>query len=87
MDKKYLGKAVPLPKEVHEKLEKFLQRESDKLGFKMSLSDAIARLLKMEEEWPRRDIHVRSESSDMRDVQPDVPGEVTCMTDLTRGRG
>lgn len=50
MEKKYLYKSVPLPKGVGERLEAervVLERE---LGFKVSLSDAIASMIKDREE-------------------------------------
>lgn len=47
MDKKYIGKTLALPKDVADALENVRVELSTELGFKLSLSDAIARLVKM----------------------------------------
>lgn len=46
MDKKYAGKAVVLPKDVHAELEVVRQELAARLGFTPSLSETIAYLVR-----------------------------------------
>lgn len=46
MDKKYLGKTVPLPKDISDRLEQTRQKLAQQLGFVPSLSDTIGWLCK-----------------------------------------
>lgn len=46
MDKKYIGKAVALPKDTYEALLKVQDELNAKLGFKPSISETITYLVK-----------------------------------------
>lgn len=46
MDKKYIGKQLPLPKETHESLSKIREELTATLGFEPSLSETVAFLCK-----------------------------------------